>query len=265
MTTSLSTPIKSVQKLQTSLHAKAKAEPAFRFYALWDKVCRADVVEEAYRRCRENDGAAGVDGVRFGMIETQGRKQWLETIIQELRDGTYRPQPLLRVWIPKSNGGRHALGIPCIRDRLVMMAAVLVIGPIFEADLMDSQYGFRPEMDAKMAVRRAFGHITQWGRREVVDADLRDYFTSIPHGPLVRCLTRRIADGRLLRVIKSWLTATVVEQVGRQTIRTAEARKTKRGTPQGSPISPMLANIYFRRFLLAWRDHGHQNQLDAQS
>ena len=119
-----------------------------------------------------------------------------------------------------------------------------VIGPIFEADLLDNQYEFRTGLDAKMAVRRVFWHITQWRRREVIDADLRDYFTSIPHGPLMRCLTRRIADGRLLRVIKSWLTATVVERAGGRTIRTAEARKTKRGTPQGSPLSPALANIY---------------------
>src|SRR5271165_586768 len=184
LTRSLPTPTNSVQKLQTSLQAKGKAEPA------------------------------------------QGQEHWLETIIQELRDGTYRPRPLLRVWIPKSNDGRRALGIPCIRDRVVMMAVVLVIGPIFEADLLDNQYGFRTGLDAKMAVRRVFWHITQWRRREVIDADLRDYFTSIPHGPLMRCLTRRIADGRLLRVIKSWLTATVVERAGRRTIRTAEARKT---------------------------------------
>ena len=263
LTRSLLTPTNSVQKLQTSLQAKAKAEPAFRFYALWDKVARADIIEEAYHRCRANDGAPGVDGVTFEKIEAQGQEHWLETIIQELRDGSYRPQPLLRVWIPKSNCGRRALGIPCIRDRVVMMAVVLVIGPIFEADLLDNQYGFRTGLDAKMAVRRVFWHITQWRRREVIDADLRDYFTSIPHGPLMRCLTRRIADGRLLRVIKSWLTATVVERAGRRTIRTAEARKTKRGTPQGSPLSPALANIYFRRFLLAWRNHGHQDQLDA--
>ena len=263
MTRSLLTPTNSVQKLQTSLQAKAKAEPAFRFYALWDKVARADIIEEAYHRCRANDGAPGVDGVTFEKIEAQGQEHWLEMIIQELRDGSYRPQPLLRVWIPKSDGGRRALGIPCIRDRVVMMAVVLVIGPIFEADLLDNQYGFRTGLDAKMAVRRVFWHITQWRRREVIDADLRDYFTSIPHGPLMRCLTRRIADGRLLRVIKSWLTATVVERAGRRTIRTAEARKTKRGTPQGSPLSPALANIYFRRFLLAWRNHGHQDQLDA--
>jgi RNA-directed DNA polymerase len=124
LTKSLPTPTKSVQKLQTSLHAKAKAEPTTRFYALWDKIYRNDVIEEAYRRCRENDGTAGVDGITFEKIETEGRKQWLEMIGQELRDGSYRPQPLLRVWIPKSNGGRRALGIPCIRDRVVMMAAV---------------------------------------------------------------------------------------------------------------------------------------------
>jgi RNA-directed DNA polymerase len=235
---SLPTPNKSVQKLQTSLHAKAKAEPAFRFYALWDKVCRADIIEEAYRRCRANDGAPGVDNVTFDKIETKGRQRWLETIIQELRDGSYRPQPLLRVWIPKSSGGRRALGLPCIRDRLVMMAVALVIGPIFEPDLLDNQYGFRPKLDAKMAVRQVFWQITQRSRREVVDADMRDYFTSIPHGALIRSLTRRIADGRLIRTIKSWLTATVVERVGRRTIRTAEARKTKRGDPAGLTTEP---------------------------
>ena len=213
---SLATPTKTVQKLQTSLQTKAKAEPAFRFYALWDKVCRPDVIEEAYRRCRANGGAPGIDGISFDKIEARGRKQWLEGIMHELRSGTYRPQPLLRVWIPKSNGGQRPLGIPPIRDRVVQMAVVLVIGPIFEADMLANQYGFRPELDAKMAVRQVFWHITQGGRREVVDADLRDYFTTIPHGPLMRCLTRRIADGRLLRVIKGWLTVPVVERVGRR-------------------------------------------------
>jgi len=263
LTSRLTTPTQTVQKLQTSLQAKAKAEPAFRFHALWDKVCRADIIEEAYGRCRVNDGAPGADGITFDRIETEGLDRWLERLGQELKDGSYRPQPLLRVWIPKSNGGRRPLGIPTIRDRMVMMAVVLVIGPIFEADLLDNQYGFRSGLDAKMAVRRMFWHVRDRGRREVVDADLRDYFTSIPHGPLMRCLTRRIADGRLLRLVKSWLTVAVVERADRRMIRSAEARRTKRGTPQGSPLSPLLANLYFRRFALAWRDHGHQDQLDA--
>ena len=172
---SLATPELSVQKLQSSLQAKAKTEPAYRFYSLWDKICRSDVMEEAYQRCRENDGSPGVDGITFEQIETEGQERWLESIRQELKDGTYHPKPLLRVWIPKSNGGRRPLGIPCIRDRLVMMATVLVIGPIFDVDLLDSQYGFRPKLDAKMAVRRVFWHIKDRGRREVVDADLRDY------------------------------------------------------------------------------------------
>jgi len=165
--------------------------------------------------------------------------------------------PLLRVWIPKSNGGQRPLGIPTIRDRVVQMAVVLVVGPIFEADLLPQQYGFRPELDAKMAVRRVFWHVTQHWRQEVVDADLRDYFTSIPHTPLMRSLERRIADGRVLKTIKRWLTAPVVENISGRRIQTAEARRKKRGTPQGGVISPLLANLYFRRFLLAWQLHGY--------
>ena len=260
---SLPTPSETVEKLQTSLQTKAKAEPAFRFYALWDKICRQDVLLEAYRRCRANAGAAGVDGETFERIDARGPEQWLGTLREELVSGHYRPKPLLRVWIPKSNGGQRPLGIPCIRDRVVQMAAVLIIGPIFEADLLPQQYGFRPGLDAKMALRRVYWHVTQHGRREVVDADLRDYFTSIPHSPLMRSLSRRIADGRLLHVIKCWLTAPVVEVIDGRPVQTAEARRTKRGTPQGGVISPLLSNCYFRRFLLAWHNHGHRDQLDA--
>jgi RNA-directed DNA polymerase len=260
---SLPKPLESVEKLQTSLQTKAKAEPAFRFYALWDKVYRKDVLLEAYQRCRANAGAPGVDRETFEAIETQGVERWLGTLREELSSGNYVPRPLLRVWIPKSNGGQRPLSIPTIRDRVAQMAVVLVIGPIFEADLLPQQYGFRPGMDAKMALRRVYWHVTQHGRREVVDADLRDYFTSIPHGPLMRCLSRRIVDGRMLRIIKSWLTAPVVENIDGRTTQTAEARRRKRGTPQGGVISPLLANCYFRRFLLAWHGHGHQNELDA--
>ena len=257
------TPLERVRKLQISLHAKAKAEPAFRFYTLWDKVCRADVLEEAYRACHRNGGSAGADRMTFDRITAYGRERWLEELRQELRAGEYRPQPLLRIWIPKSSGGRRPLGVPCIRDRVVEMAALLVLSPIFEADLLRNQYGFRPEMDAKMAVRQAFWHVRDHGRSEVVDADLSDYFSSIPHGPLMRCVSRRIADGTLLSAIKSWLTAPVVERDQRTTRCTTEAKDRHRGTPQGSPISPLLANLYFRRFLLAWERFGHRTRLDA--
>jgi len=259
---SLGTPNK-VETLQTSLQAKAKTEPAYRFYSLWDKVCREDVLDEAYRRCCANAGASGVDGETFDQIDAHGIDRWLGKLRKELVAGSYAPRPLLRVWIPKSNGGQRPLGIPTIRDRVVQMAVVLVIGPIFEADLLPQQYGFRPGLDAKMAVRRVFWHVTQHWRQEVVDADLRDYFTSIPHAPLMRCLERRIVDGRVLKTIKQWLTAPVVENITGRRIQTAEARRKKRGTPQGGVISPLLANLYFRRFLLAWQLHGHQEQLDA--
>jgi RNA-directed DNA polymerase len=260
---SLPTPSETVEKLQTSLQAKAKAEPAFRFYALWDKVCRQDVLLEAYRRCHADAGAAGVDSETFERIDARGLEQWLGMLREELVSGRYEPKPLLRVWIPKSNGGQRPLGIPCIRDRVVQMAVVLIIGAIFEADLLPQQYGFRPGLDAKMALRRVYWHVTQHGRREVVDADLRDYFTSIPHAPLMRSLIRRIADRRIIHVIKCWLTAPVVEFVDGRPVQTTEARRTKRGTPQGGVISPLLANCYFRRFLLAWHNHGHRDQLDA--
>jgi RNA-directed DNA polymerase len=164
-----------VRKLQTSLQAKAKAEPAYRFYTLWDKVCRVDVLAEAYRRCRANRGAPGVDGETFEAIEDHGVEAWLERLRQELCSRAYRPRPLLRVWIPKSNGGQRPLSIPPIRDRVVQAAMVIVLEPIFEADLLPNQYGFRPKLDAKMAVRCAYWHITDSGRTEVVDADLRDY------------------------------------------------------------------------------------------
>jgi RNA-directed DNA polymerase len=218
--------------------------------------CRKPTVAAAPTR-------AGVDGETFERIDALGPEQWLGTLREELVSGCYVPMPLLRAWIPKSNGGQRPLGIPCIRDRVVQMAAVLIIGPIFEADLLPQQYGFRPGLDAKMALRRVYWHVTQHGRREVVDADLRDYFTSIPHSPLMRSLSRRIADGRMLHVIKCWLTAPVVEVIEGRRVQTTEARRTKRGTPQGGVISPLLANLYFRRFLLAWHNHGHRDQLGA--
>jgi group II intron reverse transcriptase/maturase len=243
----------TVQKLQTSLHEKAKAHPSYRFYALWDKVFRADVLREAWRRCRANGGAAGVDGQRFEDIEAEGVQKWLGDLQKELRTRQYRPQPLLRVWIPKANGGERPIGIATIRDRVAQTAMTLILSPIFEADFPDEQYGFRPDLGAKMALRRVYFHVTQRGRSEVVDADLSDYFGTIPHGPLMKCVVRRVADGRVLTLIKLWLLAPVVEREGRRERRTAEARRRSRGTPQGGSISPMLANLYFRRFVLAWR------------
>lgn len=253
----------SVETLRNSLQAKAKSEPSYRFYSLWDKMYREDVLREAYRRNRANAGVAGVDGVGFEHIEALGVEQWLGALREELRSKTYLPQPLLRVWIPKRNGGQRPLGIPTVKDRVVQSAAVLVLGAIFDADLLPQQYGFRPKVDAKMAVRRAYFHITRHNRREVVDADLSDYFTTIPHGPLMKCLSRRVADGQVLSVIKSWLTAPVCERIGGKLVRSTEARDRRRGTPQGGAASPLFANLYFRRFILAWEAHGHQRRLDA--
>ena len=261
---SLPTSSSTVQTLQTSLQAKAKAEPAFRFYSLWDKVCRADVLRVAYRRCRVNRGAPGYDGIGFKQIEDRGLDGWLGRLQQELQADEYRPQPLLRVWIPKAQGGQRPLGIPTIRDRVVQMAVLLVIGPIFEADLLPRQYGFRPGLDAKKAIRTIHFGIAQRGKREVVDGDLSDYFNTIPHGDLMCCVSRRIADGTVLSVILQWLNVAVVERDERGERRTTEAKDKHRGTPQGGIISPLLSNLYFRRFLLAWQKFGFAQRLQAE-
>lgn len=228
-----------------------------RFHSLWDKVCREDILLIAYRRCRANRGAPGCDGQSFEQIEEQGRDQWLERLRQELRSKQYQPKPLLRVWIPKASGGQRPLGIPCIRDRVAQMAMLLVIGPIFEEDLFRWQYGFRTGVDAKMALRRIHFGIAQRGAREVVDADLSDYFNTIPHGDLMRCVSRRITDGTVLSVIRRWLNCPVMERQGTKLLRSTMARDTRRGTPQGGIISPLLSNLYFRRFMLAWYGLGY--------
>jgi group II intron reverse transcriptase/maturase len=254
----------SVRTLQTTLQTKAKNEPAARFYSLWDKVTRGDVLAEAYRRCRNNRGAPGIDGESFAAIETAGRDQWLERLQQELKSKQYQPQPLLRVWIPKANGGERPLAVPCIRDRVAQMAVLLVIGPIFEPDLSRQQYAFRTGVDAKMALRRIHFAITRRGKREVVDADLADYFTSIPHGDLMRCVARRIADGTLLAVIRAWLMVPVRERFPSGERQTTPARDAHRGIPQGSVISPLLSNLYFRRFMLAWYGNGYAERHEAE-
>jgi RNA-directed DNA polymerase len=254
----------SVQKLQTALQTKAKNEPATRFYCLWDKVFRYDILAEAYRRCRRNRGAPGVDGERFEDIESAGPGQWLERLQQELKAKTYQPQPLLRVWIPKANGGERPLSVPCIRDRVVQAAVLLVIGPIFEPDLFPWQYGFRSGVDAKMALRRIHFSIAERDKREVVDADLSDYFNTIPHGDLMRCVARRIADGTVLSVIRAWLMVAVCERTPKGFQQTTQAKDQHRGVPQGGIVSPLLSNLYFRRFMLAWYGNGYAKRHRAE-
>lgn len=243
-----------VRKLQRALYVKAKTEPDFRFYSQLDKVYRIDVLVIANQRCRANRGSYGVDGQRFDDIESMGPMEWLAQLREELKSGGYRPQPLRRVWIPKKNGKLRSLGIPCIRDRVVQMAVNLTLQAIFEADMQPSQYGFRPRRDAKEAVRQVHHYTARIGLRDVVDTDLRDYFSTIPHWPLMKCLARRISDCRVLRLVKQWLEVAVIELIDGKPRRTNEAKHTHRGSAQGSVISPLLANVYFRRFILAWEE-----------
>lgn len=246
----------SVQKLRTALHAKAKAEPEFRFYALYDKIYRPDVLAHAYACCRANKGAAGVDAQTFDDIETYGRERWLGELAQALRKETYRPQAVRRVYIPKPNGKQRPLGIPCVADRTCMMAAVLVLESIFEADLPPQQYAYRPGRNAHDAINEVV-RLIRSGRLEVVDADLADYFGSLAHSDLLKSVARRVVDRRVLHLLKMWLQAPVQETDARGRTRiTTDARDRQRGVPQGSPISPLMANLYMRRFVLAWQQRG---------
>lgn len=254
----------SIQKLQAALHAKAKEDSGFRFYLLYDKVYRKDVLEFAYARCRANKGAAGVDNQTFEDIEAYGVDRWLGELVEALRTKTYRAQAVRRVYIPKPNGKLRPLSIPTITDRTVMMATMLVLSPIFEADLPDEQHGYRPERGALTAVREVH-RLLSTGHKEVVDADLADYFGQIPHAELMQSVARRVVDRQMLHLIKMWLDAPVEETDDRgRTTRTTYSKDSKRGIPQGSPISPLLSNLYMRRLVLGWKTLGYERRFDAR-
>jgi RNA-directed DNA polymerase len=259
---SLTTP-SSVQKLQTALHAKAKESPDFRFYALCDKVYRKDVLAYAYERCKANGGAAGVDNQTFEDIASYGAERWLDELAQKLKSRTYQPQPVRRVFIPKPDGKQRPLGIPTIRDRVVQTAAVLILEPIFEADLQPEQYAYRADRSALDAVKHVHTLINT-GHGQIVDADLSSYFDSVPHAELMRSVARRVVDGAMLHLIKMWLEAAVEETDEHgNTHRNTRNRDEGRGTPQGAPISPLLSNLYMRRFVLGWKKLGHEERWKA--
>lgn len=261
---SLATP-PTVRKLQTTLHAKAKDAPTYRFYTLYDKVYRLDILTHAYRLCRSNGGAPGVDGQTFADIESYGTTRWLDALTTALREHTYRPAAVRRVMIPKPGqpGRYRPLGIPTITDRVVETAALAVLEPIFEADLQPEQYAYRPKRSALDAVKQVHSWVNQ-GYTEVIEADLSGYFDSIPHHELMKSVARRVSDRHMLHIVHMWLHTPVEERDERgHTRRTTHNKDTGRGSPQGSPISPLLANLYMRRFILGWKVLGHEQRFRA--
>jgi RNA-directed DNA polymerase len=247
----LKTPDK-IRSLQRKLYHKAKTEPEFRFYLLYDKICREDILQHAYDLARDNAGAPGVDGVTFKQVEEQGVEKWLAGLREQLVSKTYRPDPVRRATIPKPGGGQRPLGIPTIRDRVVQAAAKIVLEPIFEADFEDSAYGYRPRRSAVDAVKETHRLVCR-GYTDVVDADLSKYFDSIPHSDLLKSVARRIVDRHVLELIKQWLKAPVEERDGNGKRRMSGGKSSTRGTPQGGVVSPMLSVIYMNRFLKHWR------------
>lgn len=261
MTQRLATPEK-LRTLQRKLYAKAKTDPAFRFYSLHDKIWRSDVLAHAFALAKANGGAPGVDGDSFAAIEARGVESWLAELAQELKDGTYRPQPVRRVMIPKPDGGERPLGIPTVRDRVAQTAAKLILEPIFEADFEPNAYGYRPGRSALDAVREVH-RLLLAGHTDVVDADLSQYFEEIPHRELLRSVAQRVADRKVLRLIKLWLKTPVAEQDERGHWVMTGGKKRSKGTPQGGVLSPVLANLYMNRFLKYWRRNGHRDRLHA--
>jgi RNA-directed DNA polymerase len=258
---SLKTP-DSIRTLQRKLYEKAKTEPGFRFYILYDKVWRADILNHAYDLARANKGAPGVDGMTFDRIEASGLENWLTRLGEEVRAKTYRCQAVRRVMIPKPGGGERPLGIPTIRDRVVQTAAKLVLEPIFEADLDPAAFGYRPRRGAGDAVQAVLILLRQ-GHTDVVDADLSKYFDTIPHHELMLSIARRIVDRDMLALIKQWLTAPVETTGGDGKRRMEGGKASRRGVPQGGVISPLVANLYMDRFLKYWRQTGRGKAWDA--
>jgi RNA-directed DNA polymerase len=233
---SLETPSK-IRELQKKLYVKAKQEPAYRFYLLYDKIYREDILAHAYELVKANQGAPGVDGQTFwGIEQGVGLEVWLAGIRKELRDKTYQPAPVQRVKIPKPGGGERPLGIPTIRDRVVQTAAKLVLEPIFEADLESCAYGYRPGRSAKDAVEKVHQLLIA-GYTDVVDADLSKYFDTIPHQELLKCVARRIVDREVLHLIKMWLKVAVEERDEKGNRFYSGGKQSQRGTPQGGVIT----------------------------
>jgi group II intron reverse transcriptase/maturase len=259
----LATP-ETIRNLQRALYAKAKGSPDYRFYTLYDKVYREDILAHAYRCSRANDGAPGVDGQSFEDIEAYGVERWLGELAQTLRDKTYQAAPIGRSYVPKPNGQQRPLGIATIRDRVVQTAAMLVMEPIFEADLLAEQYAYRPQRSALDAVQQVH-RLLCTGHTEVIDGDLSGYFDAIPHSELMTSLARRISDSTLLALIKQWLVAPV-EEAGRKgrRYRTTPNKDSRRGVAQGSPVSPLLSNVYMRRFILGWKALGFERRFRAR-
>ena len=257
----LKTPQK-IRELQRKLYRKAKQEKEYRFYLLYDKVYRLDILSQAYKLVKANKGAPGIDGETFERIEETGggAEKYLEAIAGELKRKVYQPQAVRRVYIPKASGGRRPLGIPVIKDRVVQMAVKIVIEPIFEADFQDNSYGFRPKRSAHQAVDDVRKHLLG-GKTEVIDADISKYFDTIPHDQLLRLVAKRIVDKHLLKLVKMWLRAPIVEERedGKK-----EYQGNNQGTPQGGVISPLLANIYLNVIDTLWAVKKIQEKLGAR-